>query len=295
MSIGSLNMPAIPAYQTVNVVQKITLPANVPVLLGSTTGNTAFTLSMIQDADYVTNSAYPHLPEVGLGYDLVNMTISPSANPTAPPALPDLAASSVLLSSNSLSWGETFQVTTTLQNLGSGDAGAFHVRFLLIGQNGQLNSGIFLGDAQIPGLAAGYNQPLIQTLQLPTRVPAGMNLNSVGYAKIAVVVDAEDSVNESLISNNLGESAPMTVQASGHERNQRRADRVAAAGVLPSLKAQPAPKVKPHPKRAAARAQRAAASPPKNLHRKPPKKEPALVRQITELPTKAKNLIKKYL
>ena len=83
VSIGSLNVPAIPAYQTVNVVQNITLPANLPVLLGSTTGNTAFTLSMIQDADYVTNSAYPHLPEVGLGYDLVNMTISPSANATA--------------------------------------------------------------------------------------------------------------------------------------------------------------------------------------------------------------------
>ena len=106
-------------------------------------------------------------------------------------------------------------MTTTLQNLGAGDAGAFLVRFLLIGENGQLNSGIYLGDAQIPGLAAGYNQPLIQTLQLPTRVPAGMNLNSVGYAKIAVVVDGEDSVNETLISNNLGESAPITVRLPG--------------------------------------------------------------------------------
>ena len=66
MSIGSLSIPAIPAYQTVNVVQNITLPANVPTLLNSN-GNTAFTLSMIQDADYVTNSAYPHLPSVGLG------------------------------------------------------------------------------------------------------------------------------------------------------------------------------------------------------------------------------------
>ena len=41
------------------------------------------------------------------------------------------------------------------------DAGPFTVRFLLIGQNGQVNQGIFLGDAQIPGLAAGFNQPLI--------------------------------------------------------------------------------------------------------------------------------------
>ncbi len=126
------------------------------------------------------------------------------------------------------------------------------VRFLLIGENGQLNSGIYLGDAQIPGLAAGYNQPLVQTLQLPTRVPAGMNLNSVGYAKIAVVVDGEDSVNESLISNNLGESAPITVRLPGTNGTSV-VPTESAAGVLPSLKAQPAPKAKPHPKRAAAR------------------------------------------
>ena len=45
---------------------------------------------MIQDADYVTNSAYPHQPEVGLGYDMVNMTINPSANPAhaEPPSGP---------------------------------------------------------------------------------------------------------------------------------------------------------------------------------------------------------------
>ena len=84
VSIGNLSVPAIPAYQTVNLVQNITLPANVPTLLDSN-GNTAFTLSMIQDADYVTNASYPHQPDVGLGYDLVNMTINPS--PTATTAL----------------------------------------------------------------------------------------------------------------------------------------------------------------------------------------------------------------
>ena len=58
---------------------------------------------------------------------MVNMTINPSTTATTSTApLPDLAASSVLLSSNSISWGETFQVTTTVQNLGAGDAGAVH-------------------------------------------------------------------------------------------------------------------------------------------------------------------------
>src|SRR5262249_7163231 len=186
----------------------ITLPPTLPTVLMSSTANTAFTLSMIQDADYVTSAAYPHAPSAGLGYDLVNMTINPSATaPVTSSNLPDLAASSVLLSANSLSWGETFQVTTTLQNLGKGDAGPFTVRFLVIGNNGQVNQVIFVGDAHIPALAVGLDQSLVQTLQLPPRVPAGMNLNSVGYAKIAVLVNAENSINETLISNNLGESA----------------------------------------------------------------------------------------
>ena len=40
VSIGSLSVPPIPAYATVNLVQNITLPANVPTLLNSN-GNTA--------------------------------------------------------------------------------------------------------------------------------------------------------------------------------------------------------------------------------------------------------------
>ena len=292
--VGSLNIPAIPAYQTVNVVQQITLPDIIPTVLNNA-GNTAFTLSLIQDADYVTNAAYPHLPSAGIGYDIVNMTINPSPTaPATPPALPDLAPSSVLLSANSLSWGETFQLTTTLQNLGTADAGAFIVRFLLIGNNGDVNTGIFLGDAQIPGLAAGYNLPLTQTLSLPSRVPAGMDLNSVGYAKVAVLVNAENSVNESLISNDLGESAPIVVRLPGTNGTSV-VPTTATSGNLPSLKPQPAPKTKPHPKRAEARAERAASKPLKKLHRKPLKEQPALVHQIIELPNTVKDLIKKYI
>jgi hypothetical protein len=231
---------------------------------------------------------------VGLGYDMVNMTISPSPNATTSTApLPDLAAGSVLLSTNSLSWGETFQVTTTVQNLGTGGAGPFTVRFLLTGENGNVNQGIFLGDAQIPGLAGGFNQPLVQTLQLPSRIPAGMSLNSVGYARVAVVVDAENTVNESLISNNLGESGPVVVRLPGTNGTSV-VPTTATAGVLPSLKAQPAPRTKPHPKRAEARALREIQHPPKVLRRKPPKKEPTIVHDLTELPTKVNNLIKKF-
>ena len=222
------------------------------------------------------------------------MTINPSPTATASTApLADLAASSVLLSTNAISWGETFQVTTTVQNLGAGDAGAFNVQFLLIGENGAINQGIFLGEATIPGLKGGYNLPLVQTLQLPSRVPAGMQLNGVGYARIAVIVDSENSVNESLVSNNLGESAPVVVRLPGTNGTSV-VPTANTAGVLPSLKAQPAPKTKPNPKRAEARAERAAAHPPKKLHRKPAKKEPTIVHDITTLPTKVNDLIKKF-
>ena len=59
--------------------------------------------------------------------------------------------------------------------VGIGITGFFlMVGLMLIGENGNVDQGIYLGDAQIPGLAAGFNQPLVQALQLPTRVPAGM-------------------------------------------------------------------------------------------------------------------------
>ena len=58
-TVGYLNVPAIPAWQTINVQQQITLPATPP---SSLVGDTQFTLSMAQDADYVTDPIYPHSP-----------------------------------------------------------------------------------------------------------------------------------------------------------------------------------------------------------------------------------------
>ncbi len=120
-----------------------------------------------------------------------------------------------------------------------------------------------------------------------------MSLNSVGYARVAVIVDAENTVNEALISNNLGESGPTVIRLPGTNGTSV-VPTTAAAGVLPSLKAAPPPVHKPNPKLAAARAKRAAEHAPKKLHRKAPKKEPAIVTQLTELPTKLNNLVKKF-
>src|SRR5262249_30608729 len=155
----------------------------------------------------------------------------------------DLAASSVMTSANSLLWGQTFQVTTNVQNLGTADAGPFRIRFVFVGLNGATSPGLYLGDALIPSLKAGYDQQVVQTLTLPNRVPAGMTLNSIGYARIAVIVDAENTVNESLISNNLAESAPIVVRVPGTNGTSV-VPKSLAPGQLPSLEAQPAPKHK---------------------------------------------------
>ena len=121
-----------------------------------------------------------------------------------------------------------------------GEAGAFTVRFLLIGENGSINQGIFLGDAQVPGLAAGFNQPLAQTLQLPAACRPGMNLNSVGYARIAVMVDAENTVNEAS-SATIWENRRPSPSGLPGTNGTSVVPTTAAAGVLPSLKAAAGP------------------------------------------------------
>src|SRR5262249_42777860 len=158
---------------------------------------------------------------------------------------------------------------TDVQNLGQGDAGPFRVRFLLTGQGGTLNNAIYLGDAAIPGLAAGYNQQIDQTLQLPTRLPAGVTLNSVGYARIAVVVDPENVVNETLKSNDAALSAPFIVRLPG---NASKVPTARTAGALPSVQtlaqqSKNKAKIAAAIQRAARIQARAASAPQKKLHR----------------------------
>ncbi len=302
VGIGNIEVPPLGAYQTINLVQNITLPAVAPVPL---TNYTNFGLTMTQDADYVTNDTYPHEPDQGVGLDqtALSITTNPTSTATLGP-LADLAASSVVLSKTSLTWGASFQVTTEVQNLGLGGAGQFLVRFLLTGQGGSLNDAIFLGDATIPSLGAGMTQPLIQTLQLPTRLPAGVTLNSVGYARIAVIVDPENVVNESIYGNQAALSAPFIVRLPG---NASTVPTTQSAGTLPSVQSvaqqsQNAAKLAKAAKREAALVARAAANPKKKLHRKQPragKSIPAttlsVAEELTKLPTQAFDAIKRSL
>ena len=57
VTIGNIAIPAVAPYQSVNVVETIRLPARPPALLA---GGSQYILSMVQDADFLTNSVSPH-------------------------------------------------------------------------------------------------------------------------------------------------------------------------------------------------------------------------------------------
>jgi hypothetical protein len=230
VGISSITIPPLAPSQVVNLVQTITLPAVEPVAVAN---YTSFGLSMTQDADYLTNDLYPHQPDQGVGLDQAPITIttSPTSTATAGP-LSDLAASTVLVSSNTLNWGSNFTATTQVQNLAQGAAGPFLVRFLLTGQAGSLTDALFLGDASVSGLAAGASQQVAQSLTLPGRLPNGVTLSSVGYARIAVIVDPENMVDKSITSNNTTISAPIILRLPG---NQTTVPTNPAVGALPSI------------------------------------------------------------
>ena len=88
--IGSIIVPPLGPFQTINVVQNITLPAVEPSAIANYTN---FGLTMTQDSDYVTNTLYPHEPNQGAGLDQAAVTITTSSTSTATAgSLPDLAA-----------------------------------------------------------------------------------------------------------------------------------------------------------------------------------------------------------
>jgi CARDB len=230
VGIGSIMVPPLGAYQTVNLVQTITLPAVQP---SSIANYTNFGLTMTQDADYLTNDLYPHGPTQGVGLDEAALTITTSATSTATAgALPDLAASSVLLSKSSVNWGSSVQVTSEVQNLGQGASPSSLVDFVLTGQTGSLTDAIFLAETTIPALAPGASAPINQTITLPVRLPAGVSLGSVGYARIEMLTNPENDFDESIYSNGASLSEPFIVRLPG---NATTVPTGKTPGTLPSI------------------------------------------------------------
>jgi hypothetical protein len=213
VTIGDIAVPAIPAFGTINVVQQVTLPAQEPLTLGT---STQFTISVVQDGDFLTQPIYPRIASQGPGYDQGPIGIAPGPLAGAPQgATPDLAPSNVQVSSTSLNWGQSFSVSTVVQNLSNVGSPAFKVSFIAAGASGDVSHGIFLGSVQVPALAANTPTTVVTTVQLPSRLPYGDTVASPAYSEVYAVADPEDVVNESLRSNNMASSAPILLQVAG--------------------------------------------------------------------------------
>jgi hypothetical protein len=306
VGIGSIIVPPLGPYQTINLVQNVTLPAVEPVEIANYTN---FGLTMTQDADYVTNALYPNQPDQGIGLDQTAITITTDPNSTATQGpLPDLATSSVMVSKTTVQWGSSVQVTTDVQNLGLGASSASKVRFILTGQGGALTNAIFLADVPIPALASGASQQIQTTLQLPTRLPSGVQLGNVGYVRIAAIANPENTQTESIYTNGVSLSGPFIVRLPG---NATTVPTTKAAGTLPSIaqlaqKSQNAAKtarIKAQAARVAAKvAARNATQPAKKLHRRAgkgginvAKSAVSVGTEITRLPTQVFNALKRSL
>jgi CARDB len=260
---------------------------------------------MTQDADYITNDQYPHQPDQGIGLDQAALTITTSPTSTATVgSLPDLAASSVVISKSTVQWGSTFQASTDIQNLGTGTAPPSTLFFVLTGQSGSLSDAIFLGETALPALASGASQQIDQTLQLPIQLPQGVTLNSVGYARVEVLTNPENDFQESVYTNGGSLSQPFIVREPG---NAKSVPTTPAAGTLPSI-SQLAQKSENAAKAAVAEAQsarlaaRLATRPARKLHRKVgkgglniAKATVSLGTEITKLPTQIYDKLKSSL
>jgi hypothetical protein len=232
VTIGNVAIPAVAPYQSVNVVETIRLPARPPALLD---GGSNYILSMVQDADFLTNLVSPHKATQGVGRDMAVVTIAPAAAPTTVTTntdggttttttttggsttpitkaiLPDLALATVTVPAD-LDWGYNFLAAARVENLGGVDAAPFRVRFYLTGLSGSLDHSLFLGDTIVDGLKMGESTLVSQTLKLPNRVPVGLSLPTLGTGMIAAVIDPENTFDESLKTNNAAGSAPVKLR-----------------------------------------------------------------------------------
>ena len=169
-------------------------------------------------------------------------------------------------------------------------------------QTGSLTDAIFLGQTTIPALASGAAQSINQTIALPIRLPSGVSLGSVGYARIEVITNPENDFDESIYTNGASLSQPFIVRLPG---NVTTVPTTQAAGTLPTIqqlaiKSQNKAKVAAAQKLAAKVAARDATRPPKKLHRKVgkgglniAKASVSVGEEITKLPTQVYDAIKR--
>jgi hypothetical protein len=227
ITVGNIAVPVLLPFQTVNLVQQVTLPATPPTTLGN---SGTYTISMIQDADHQTSPLVQQEAMQGAGLDEATLQIpypaaagstttttttggtTTTTTSTTAPALADLAPGSISLPVTTFNWGQGYVVQTSVQNLGQAASAPTTIGFYLTGDTSSPSQGYFLGQSAIPALAPGATQDVSQAIVLPSRLPYGSQVSSVSYGRILAIVDPENTVNESNKNNNDTQSAPVTLR-----------------------------------------------------------------------------------
>ena len=301
VGIGNIIVPPLGPYQTVNLVQNITLPAVEPSAIANYTN---FGLTMVQDADYLTNDLYPNQPDQGIGLDqaAISITTSPTSTATVG-TLPDLAASSVLLSRSSVNWGSSIQATTEIQNLGAGRRPRVQGLLRPDRSDRLAHRRDLPGPDDVPALASGASQQVTQTLQLPVRLPSGRDARQ---CRLRTHRGSHQSRKRRSTSPSIPTVARCLSRSScGCPAARPRCPTAKAAGTLPSIQAlaiqtQNKAKVAAAEKLAAKVAARNATKPAKKLHRKVgkgglnvAKASLSVGEEITKLPNQVYDAIKR--
>ena len=221
--IGQVPIPPIGGFQTVTATQKITLPSFAPTLLAN---SSRYTVTMVQDADAAANPLISSTISTSAN-DTTSLTIavpagstsssssSSASTPSTPvptkPLAADLSITSVQEPSPTMFRGATFPVGATIRNSGPGDAGPFKVRFLLVTDESANAPALVLGDATLPGLAAGTEQDVLQTVTLPYRTPSEFAAtNPTG--RIVAQVDPDRSIDQTNTSNDSLAAPPVALR-----------------------------------------------------------------------------------
>ncbi len=225
-TIGSVAIPAISAGTTQTASQDIRLPSTPPSALA---GYNSFTVSMITDSTGAANPVQTNPTFQGAGIDQVPLVVA-SPQPTASKTLqPNLVVAAVDVPS-SITWGNTFVAKANLINLDAGAAGPFKVGFYLSESDTANAPLLSLGEFDVAGLNSGQSVSLVQNLQLPSTIPAGLD-PSVTAGRIVVKVDPEHAIDDSNLKDNALGSTPVTLNVVGTDGSTTR-----VVSVSPGLK-----------------------------------------------------------
>ena len=284
VTIGSIAVPPVAAWQTVNVEQTITLPVTPPLAAGRCQPVHAQRHARRRLTSPMASTRTPRRGVPGTDQTTVNINVPPGTTPPALGSLPDLAAGAVTASAKTLFWGHSFQAQAAVQNLGTTDPGPFRVRFLLVGASGNTSNGLFLGDSIVQGLPGGGSQLVTQTLTLPYRLPAGITLSSLGHRPYRRGPRPRERPQRDLQEQQHRHLRPHHPAAPGDRRDELRAQPAAARAALARLRP---------PGRPSATLTTTAAG--KKLFRKAPPHQNSLLHNLSVFPSRVNNLLKKYI